>query len=301
MRAPTLFLPLLLLPLLAERASARAWTRDAGDGLIRLSYSTLGTKRFYGADGERLDIPAYRQHTVDLFAELGVVDRWLTLSLEGTVYRANTLDGYGSSQGVGDLRVGAWSGLVDAEGFRLAAGVLFGINSGDDSNSVARPLPPGFPPGLVETLPPQIPAQLPNGDGEFDVEWRLAFGSDMRWLPEGYPLWHFVEVEAGFQYHTGLAEAVSYSFKVGAKLPVGVLERVWLIAALYGVESFASEREVEVILTGVGNGVSYTAYGVELVVDVGWGVQVFARVDSALRARALPSTIVLSGGAGYGF
>lgn len=285
----------------AGDAQARAWTRDAGEGTIRLTYSYLGADEVYGADGETLEILDYHQHTINVFAEIGLIDRWLTLSAEGPVYRWNQVEGQGSSQGIGDLRVGAWSGLLQGAGLRLTAGVLFGINSGDDSESIARNLPPGVPPGAIESLPPEVEPELPNGDGEFDVEWRLAFGSDMRWLPDAYPLQHYLEAEFGFQYHTDQDEAVTYSLKVGTKLPLGVLSRVWLTASLYGVESFADDEDVEVILTGVGNGASFTAFGLELSVDLGWNLELFARFDSALRARGLPATSVLSAGAGFSF
>lgn len=290
---------------LAREAQARAWTRDAGEGTVRLSYAYIGADEFYGRDGRRLEIPDYQQHSVQFFAEVGVVDRWLTLSAEGTAYRWNHLEGFGSSQGPGDVRLGAWTGLLATSSLRVTAGVLVGLPTGDDRESIVRTIPPGvrLPPGLVEPLSPEVVPDLRNGDGEFDFEPRIALGSDLAFLPS--PFQHFAELEFGVWWHTDQDEALTYSLKLGTKLPYGVLDRVWWILSLYGVESLASEREVEVVLTGLGNGASVTGFGFEasceLITSGPARLEAFVRLDGALRARALPSAAMISFGLGASF
>lgn len=283
------FVPLLLLFAGAERAAAGAWTRDQGEGTIRLRYATLGGDRFFDAEGESQRLPSrYRQHSLELYSELGLIDRWLTLSLEGTLYRWNRFGGE-RSEGVGDLRLGAWSGLLVKPGLRLTAGLLAGIPTGDDSNR-------------INNAPPGVLGNLPNGDGEFDLEGRLVLGSDLPWLRAAeWPLRHFVEVSLGFLYHTDQHEALTWSLKLGAKLPYGVLERVWLIANLRGLSSLGTKRDVEPILTGFGDAVSYVAYGLELSVELVGPLQLFAGVDSAFAARALPRALLLSVGVAANF
>lgn len=280
---------LLLLVAWPERARAGAWTRDQGEGTIRLRYATVGTDRFYDAEGDSLRLPSrYRQHSLELYSEVGVVDRWLTLSLEGTLYRWNRFGGE-RSEGVGDLRVGAWSGLLVAPGLRLTAGLLAGIPTGDDSNR-------------IDNAPAGVVGNLPNGDGEFDLEGRLVLGSDLPWLAQAkWPLRHFVEVSLGFLYHTDQQEAVTWSLKVGTKLPYGVLERVWLIGSVRGLSSLGTKRDVEPILTGFGDAVSYVAYGLELSVKLVGPLELFASVDSAFAARALPRALLFGFGVAANF
>lgn len=301
MRGPRhLLLILALLVALGDEAAAGAWTREAGGGYLRLSYSVLSTDEFYGADKKRVEVGDYDQHVVGCFIEVGLVDRWLTLSLDGTVYRWNHLDGQGTTSGVGDWRIGLWSGLVTAP-FRLSAGLLVGLPTGDDVERLRRELPPGIslPPELE--FPASVSNNLPNGDGELDVELRLAFGSDMRWLGKDWPLRHYAELELGFVYHTDLDEAVTWSLKLGTKIPGDFAGRFWFTLILFGVESLASEDDVEPILTGFGNGVSFTAFAFEVTARIVAELELSVRVDGALRARALPAGAPITFALSYTF
>ena len=277
-----------LLALAPGAVHAGAWTRDAGEGVVRLSYGVLAAERYYGADFERVDIPRYRQEVVGLFAEVGVIDRWLTLSLSGTPYRRSRLAGAGSAEGVGDLQLAAWTGLIVERGLRVSAGLLAGVPAGD-SDQEAPGAPAAFEP------------RLPNGDGELDLEARVAVGSGLPWLQGAWPLRHYVEAEVGFRWHAELHDVVTYGLKVGAQLPYGVFERVWLTASVFGVESLATRRDVEPVVTGSGDGVTFTAVAAELSVRLLHGLEVFGRVDGALRARALPSALVATFGVGGSF
>lgn len=197
------------------------------------------------------------------------------------------------------MRIGAWSGLVATENLRLTVGVLAGLPTGDSRESIVREIPNNVPASLVERLNPEVIPDLRNGDGELDLEPRIVLGSSLGFLPS--PAQHFMELELGFWWHTDQDEAITYGFKFGTKLPIGFLDRIWWILSIYGVESLASEREVEVVLTGLGNGVSVTAFGFEANVEITSGLSAFLRFDGAFRARALPSSAVISVGLGYSF
>src|SRR5213075_1399548 len=106
-----------------------------------------------------IPIIPYSKQLIGLYGELGIVDRWLTLSADATLFRFNRLEDQGSTRGLGDLRIGAWTGLIESP-LRLSAGFLVGIPTGDASPR----------PGASSADPEAqlIARSLPTGDGEWD-------------------------------------------------------------------------------------------------------------------------------------
>ncbi len=140
-------------------AVAQAWTRDQGSFYVNLTYRTSSASAVYDESGDLQDLPdTVTQHILGFYGEVGLIDRWLTLTLDGELYRHASF-GDATVDGVGDFRVGAWTGLLP-EPFRLSAGVQVGLPFG-------RSAPQGNSPAS---------SQLPTGDGEFDVAFRLAAG-----------------------------------------------------------------------------------------------------------------------------
>ena len=63
-----------------------------------------------------------------VYGEFGVVSRWLTATVESTLVRDNAQAG-AHTNGIGDWRLGAWTGVIDAAGAAVA---------GRDRNGASR-------------------------------------------------------------------------------------------------------------------------------------------------------------------
>ena len=64
-------------------ASAGAWTREPGGFFASVAYQRISAESFYGPDFSKIPIRPYTQQSVSAYAELGVVQRWLTLMFDG--------------------------------------------------------------------------------------------------------------------------------------------------------------------------------------------------------------------------
>lgn len=279
--------------------SAGPWTRDRGNTFISLSYSRIAATRLFGPDFSIQPLGArYEQHAMQLYGEVGLIDRWLTASLEGQLLRYNLLVDQGATYGLGDMRFGFWSGIV-TQPLRLTAAFLAGLPSGDPA-----------PIGGSDPEARLIARSLPTGDGEADFELRLSlgysFGRARRW-----PLEHYVVAEAGYWIRTqgrtrdpigrlayaDFADAFTYRAELGSKLPWAVVNRFWIIVRMTGVESFASQIQASfTCATGLGNGVTYNAYGFELAAKIWKGLGANFGIDSALRARCVAAGVNLKAG-----
>ncbi|MCU1278924.1 MAG: hypothetical protein JWM53_2470 [bacterium] len=250
----------------ATRASAGAWTRDAGHGYVGTGWSRIAATSVFGPDGKTLPIAAYEQNAWSLYGELGLISRWLTATVESTLVRDNAQAG-AHTTGMGDWRFGAWSGVVDKP-VRLSLGATVTVPLGS-------PTPRDLQPG-----------RLPLGSGELALDVRAAFG--WSW-PGGryWPLRHYVIVEAGYWRRQLFADAFVYRAELGVQLPWRVVERVWLVGRLLGVESFASDARASADPTGLDEGFTVVAPGVEGVVRLWRGLAVGAGFETALRARAV--------------
>lgn len=260
-------------------ASAQAWTRDAGSGYVNLSVSVLSGDELFGADGESREIAStYRQTTVGLYAELGVIDRWLTATVNAELFRDNRLDDQGATRGVGDLRLGLWTGLVTTP-FRLTAGLQVGLPTGDDV------------PGGTDGVDPNadlIANSLPTGDGEVDFEPQVILGHSFGGGDSGWPLQHFATARVGYWLRTkGFNDAFTYQAELGTKVPAAFLDRFWLTVRLRGVESLASAEEVSSGFGGLGDGVTYTSLSGELYGHIWGGLGASVSYDTAFRARGI--------------
>jgi hypothetical protein len=260
-------------------ASAGPWTRERGHLFIAQSYSHIASNRYFAPDFNIVPILPYEQHLWSLYGEVGVISRWLTVTVDGTLYRRSRIVGQGYTEGVGDWRIGVWSGIVDKP-VRFTLATLVGIPLGDPAPSAGAG---------ADRDAQQIARSLPTGDGEWDVEWRASlgysFGRARRW-----PLEHYLVVEAGYWLRTnGFADAFTYRLELGVRFPWKFIERFWLIGRLSGVESFASPKEASMNATGLGNGVTYTSPGVELFGRIWRGIGASIGADSAFRARSLPA------------
>lgn len=263
------------------QAGANPWTRAGGSSYVNLSYATIGASRYYATGSEKLDAGgSYRQHTVALYGEVGIVDRWLTGVVDLGLFRRNQLAEL-SVEGIGDLRVGFRSGLLLAP-IRLTVGLIAGI-------------PTGNPDGRLGD-----PRWAPLGDGEPDLELTLSAGYAVGGAGTRWPIKHYVIGEAGYWVRTHsrsrsfgggapFGDALNWRFETGLNPSWPIVRRLWLIGRVYGSESFASDAEVagELGLTGLGNGVSHRSYGFEAYLRLWRGLGVSAAMNGAFHARGI--------------
>jgi len=266
-------LALLLSPI---DASAGAWTRDAGRFYLNASYSRIAADALFTPSFEKVPIVPYTQQLVGSYGEVGLITRWRTVTGEGTIFRHARLEGQGATSGVGDLRLGAWTGLLE-QPLRLSLGVLLGLPTGDRAPSAGAG---------ADSEAQAIARSLPTGDGEWDVEARAALGTSL--ASESWPLEHYVTLEAGYWVRTrGFSDGLTYKLEIGTKIPVFVLDRFWFVLRLSGLESFASTAEAGQDATGLGNGVTYLSPGLEISAKIYQGLGVAAAIDTAVRARSV--------------
>ena len=247
-------------------AWAGAWTRDAGHGFVTTGWSRIAATGVFAGDGSIQPIAPYEQSAWNAYGEFGVVSRWLTATVESTLLRDNAEAG-AHTTGIGDWRLGAWTGVVERP-VRLSLGA-----------TVTMPL------GTPTPASVQAP-RLPLGSGEFSLDARAAFG----WAWAGgrrWPLRHYLVVEAGYWRRQRFADSFVYRAEVGVQLPWRVVERVWLVGRVIGVESFASKARATDDPTGLDDGFTVLAPGFEGIVRVWRGLSVGAGFETAVRARAV--------------
>lgn len=277
-----LFFVLVLLSLaLSSISSANPWTRRQGGSYTSVSLTHLATSNFYAPDSSRIPIRPYSQQTVDLYSEVGIVDRWLTATLGGTLYRRNGLKDQGATHGMGDVRFGLWSGLLQNP-LHLAIGFTLGAPSGD-----AMPNAPD--PTDIEAQ--GIARSLPTGDGEWDMEVNVSVGHSV--LAGAFNLYGLAQL--GYWLRTNsIADYFTYRVEGGVNLNKPIIDRVWLLIRMYGQEPFSSMSSASTTgFSGLGEGVKHTSIALELYTRLWQGLGFSFGVSGAPRASNLPSGIPL--------
>ena len=258
---------------------AQAWTRDQGSVYVQLSHRFLRADSIYGPDGNSraLTNGDYVQHVLGLYTEVGVVDRWLTLSLDGELLRSNALKNQGRVLGLGDIRLGAWTGLLTAP-FKLAAGVLVGVPTGDDNPSA------GADAGPVQQ---SVARSLPTGDGEVDVHFRLAGGHGFgggKW-----PLRHYTLMEVGYSLRTqGLTDQFTWRGELGTRVDRKEWDRLLLILRVSGTELLGDRGSDSTSFGGIGE-YEARSFGFEFAVRVVDSVHLSIGIDGAFSGESVPA------------
>jgi len=275
----------LVLLLGARDASAGAWTRDAGSFYGQLGFSFISAGSFYGPDSKSQALGSkYGQQTLSLYGEVGIIDRWLTASIDATLFRRAALADQGHTSGMGDLRLGLWTGLLTSP-IRLSAGVLVGVPSGDPR------------PEAGDADAQLIANSLPTGDGEIDAELAVAagygFGGNV------WPLRHFLQAQVGYWLRTkprevafGVAkdfpDSFNWALEIGTSWPgIPVVERLLLVVKLYGTTPFGDASTAE--FSGLGGGVSHTSFALALHGRLWRGLGLSVTMAGAFAARNLPA------------
>ncbi|MEM9863212.1 MAG: hypothetical protein AAF938_16575, partial [Myxococcota bacterium] len=258
---------------------------------------------FYAPNGDTVPFggeDGYRQHSLALYAELGIVDRWLMATLDGEIFRRNVIPDQGATSGIGDLRVGLWTGLLEGP-VNLSFGVLVGIPTGD-------PVPQGNT--QEQTF---IANLLPTGDGEVDVTPTFAFGHGFRWRRVN----QFVQASVGYAIRTTPREAPApdnvdtlppevrsqfaardirdqfvYRLETGIRVDRPVLDRFWFIIRFSGQVTVQGRDEGFVPrqgAAGLGDAAEFHAVGFETLLDIYGGFGMGFGVDGAFAARNVPA------------
>jgi len=271
------FASLLLSATAAPRtAHAGAWTQNAGSGELIGSYLHLSATKLYGPDYRLVDLPArYEQHVWATYVEIGAITRWLTVTLESTLYRYNDFTDLGHTSGPGDAKIGLWTSLV-VRPFHLSVGLLLGQPYGNPA--------PAAGPDVNDRAHARL---LPTGDGETDLEIRVAlgksFGGWRRW-----PLKHYAVAEFGYWARTaGFGQSFTYRMELGINLPWKIIERVWFLVRVLGTESLTDNANVLPTPTGIGNGVAFTTIGGEVSIKLALGAGIAVGLDAPVRGRAI--------------
>jgi hypothetical protein len=281
-------------------AAAQAqWTRDLGSGYVNLTVSGLTGSQQYDVEFNKAELPStYSQIILSLYGEVGLIDRWLTLMVSSELLRRSQLSDQGATLGFGDTELGLFSGLI-ADPVRLTIGVEVGLPTGDHDPTAGD----GADPQANE-----IARSLPTGDGEFDFEPRVLFGYSFG--GDAWPLSHYLSASFGYAIRTSasfdgerqaFADALTYHLELGTKFPLPVLDRIWVTLKLHGIESFASAEEAARGASGIGNGVTYTAFEAGLHAEIWAGFGVLLKAGTAFRARSIAAAIPIRGGLFYQF
>ena len=261
-------------------AEAQAWTRDQGGVYAGLSYRWISASAYYDRNGDRVEGPRFTQHTLGLYGEVGAIDRWLMFTLEGELFRQNEFADLATVRGVGDWKIGAWTGLLEAP-FRLSLGVTLGLPFGRSNPSADAD---------ASQEERDATAMLPTGGGEWDVSFRLAAGYSHQW-DDIFSLYTIAEF--GYVLRTsGFVDQIAYRAELGFKVPREIIDRFLLIFRVTGLESLETPAR-DIGPTGIGDGVSGTFWGVELAARLHDELYLGVGFESAFRAENLPAAPAL--------
>jgi hypothetical protein len=246
------------------QAWAGAWTRDQGGGYAGMSWSRIAATSVFDGDGGTTPIDRYEQNAWTVYGEVGLVSRWLTATVEAGLLRDNVQDGVHTT-GIADWRVGAWCGVLTSP-LRVSLGATATLPFGSPTPHTASD------------------GHLPLGSGELALDARVAVG----WSWQGGPRWplrHYFLVEGGYWLREIFADSFVYRAEAGVQLPWQVVDRVWLIGRLLGVESLAKHGSSSP--TGLDEGFTVVAPGFEASVRLYRGFAIAAGFETAVRARAV--------------
>jgi len=237
-------------------AAAGPWGRPRGGLYAKAGYGYLRATELATPDGTIATIPAFEKSEATFYAAYGLT-RTLTLTVDAIAYRGSRIEGFDSAGGVGDLRLGAQSSLGRAGAWLFAARGLVQLPTGDVTKGE----------GL-----------LPTGSGVWEGELYLSVGRSLA----GGRGWAFAE--AGPQLRGGgLRDGLVYGAQVGVTI------RSWLAMAwnFRGVQPWdTTPGDVSAgSAAGLGDGVTYLAFGpsVFLTLRPGLGVQI--DLDGATHTR----------------
>jgi hypothetical protein len=177
------FGPLLatfLLSFLSWNTSAQGWPQAKGNAFVKLDFSFIHARDFYGPDRNIYDINGagtrLSSYTTAFYGEYGITNKLTTIAYVPFLVRNTVNEGVGSITGeviqpglentaLGDIDLGLRYGLLKKGSFVLSSTFMLGVPAGDYTN----------------------PDLLYTGDGEWNQQLRVEWGyGTARWYTNGY-------------------------------------------------------------------------------------------------------------------
>ncbi|MEQ9378986.1 MAG: transporter [Imperialibacter sp.] len=230
------------LALSANCLAGGGWTSKKGHGYFKLEERWITADQFFDKEGNIVPITTSSIYLTNFYGEYGITDR---IDIIGTVpliarnvlnERQFTLSGRtepgDAVTSLGDMLVGAKYGIIQDKAFVLAAGVYFGLPTGN--------------PGGGNTM------LLQTGDGEFNQLLRLEGGVSLHPIPA------YATFGVGFNNRTkGFSEELHYNAEVGYTIK----EKVLVSAMIRNVSSFFNGDAPDAVNGIFSNNTEYFAYG----------------------------------------
>lgn len=252
--APALALGLLVS--LPSLATAGPWNRTARAFYAKLSYNHLRATELATPAGEVVGIPAFTKDEATVYAEYGLSSR-LTAILDLIAYRGSEIEGFDSTGGIGDLRLGLQGSLGRRGPWVFAVRGTLQAPTGDETKGD----------GL-----------LPTGSGVWEGDVVAEAGASL-WGRRGW-----AQAGIGPQFRGGgLRDGFVYDAQLGGRAFGPVL----VLFNLRGVQPWDAEPGDASTISpaGFGDGVTYLAYGPGLIVELARGIALQLDLDGATHVR----------------
>lgn len=271
----------------AAEANAQAWIHEPGSGYGEVSFRTISGDQFFGSEGEVRDLrTTYSQSTLQLYGEVGVVPRWLQVVVDGEIFRYNELARQGATSGLGDMRLGLWTGLYQRD-VKISAGLRTEFPTGDP-----EPSAPGDNPQTEI-----IANSLPTGDGAFDLAPSLAVGYGVG--GENRVRSYLTGVGRYAIRFGGRSDAVEWRAEVGVQFPFPVLNRFWFAGRIRGLHPLSDSSGRS--FSGLSGGAAHVSPGFSMRAEIFRGFGLQGSLEGAMFARNIVAAVPVQFGAFYNF
>ncbi|MEN7550530.1 hypothetical protein AAG747_21600 [Rapidithrix thailandica] len=235
------------------------WPQKKGKLYLKLGQYSILAKHYYSPAGHVLDITTTGYHATSLYGEWGITDKFTAIAyfpffVRSTLNKVERPDGQLVQKGdelnsIGDADITLKYGILKAGPYVGALSLTLGVPLGEPSG------------GRTELLQ--------SGDGEFNqmltFELSRSFGKGHQ----------YVSLLLGFNNRT---ENFSDEFRYGAEFGAKV-KRFWLIARLYGIESFENGNEAIIANNGIfSNNLEYLSLSPEIAYE--WSEQMGVSVGA---------------------
>ena len=248
---------LAVLLLSSARVDAQPWQAAAGHASVGAMFTTLRTTQLATPDGTDIVIPRFARQEVVASGSYSATDR-VTLIAAATLLAHTSIQAFDSSGGYGDTRFGAQASLGQHGPWALAVRGVVQAPTGDA--------------GLGSGL-------LPTGTGAWEGDAVFSIGR-----PLGQRLFAFGE--AGYHVRgAGLRD----SFVFNSQLGVVATSRVTLGWNVRGVQPFDTGLVGTTLAaaSGLGDGVTFVAYGPAAVLRFNGGWSLLAGIDGGVHTKNL--------------
>ena len=265
---------LMVLPLSVKAGGP--WTQEKGKAYLKLSEWWMVFDQHYTDEGLIDPNVTTGIFNTFLYAEYGVTDRFTTI-FNGAIFSRNYMNNL----------VSGTTGQVLVEGEAVNAmgdidlGLKYRLTGKESSIPISATLFFGLPTGVTGA---GKQGNLQTGDGEFNQILQLDAGKGFSFGPKtaGY-----VSLNVGFNNRSN---GFSEEFRYGIEYGTGFFnQKLWLIARLFGIESFKNGATAENISSTsiFANNAEYTSISLECNYYISSKVGVSASAAGAFRGEII--------------